>query len=681
MPLQTAIEIVDRGIRAQIAAGKMLRVMAVRARPRRRPGRARADWPRRRRRPRGPVVRHRDPWRAAHRDRLGEARGVRGRWPTGSADTARGRTRPRGAARASTTCRSPRSVDASSSASPTRGCSPACCATSCSALRRPGRERRAPDAADDAAVDGALDTASADDVLDALPDGLDGPSRSAAGPTPAASASGSRWPGPCSPRRRSSCWSSRPAPSTPTPRPGSPSGWPGTAAAAPRSSTTASPLLLGQRRRRRPARGRPGHRRGHAPRAPGTTRHTATSSCAERRTTDEHRPRPAHPADRRLPRRRRGRPATLCATHRRLLTPGAGAARPRGARRAGRAVARRPARRRGQRPAHVRRRRRPDRGRPRRRRGRPDGADLGCAGGCRSSSARRCSPSCASSSSGARSTCRCPPSSGPAPATSSPAPPTTSRRCRTSCGSASPRCSSPSMTVLMTVVAALFTSPLATAADPARLAVLLVLDPSLPASTPPTATSGNARPTPRLNGVVAETVDGARTIDALSLAGVRRSRFHEALRECYEAERYTLGPAAALVPVRRVRLLRADRRGDRLGRLAGHQRPHHGGRRDRGDALHPADGRPARRGAQLARRDPGRRDVAGPGHRRRRRCRPTARPPASEPDGADIDGRRRPLRLPSRPRRAARRRPSTCDRASGWPSWGRPVPASPRSAG
>ena len=29
MPLQTAIEFVDRGIRAQIAAGKMLRVMAV----------------------------------------------------------------------------------------------------------------------------------------------------------------------------------------------------------------------------------------------------------------------------------------------------------------------------------------------------------------------------------------------------------------------------------------------------------------------------------------------------------------------------------------------------------------------------------------------------------------------------------------------------------------------------
>ena len=29
MPLQTAIEVVDRGIRAQIAAGKMLRVMAV----------------------------------------------------------------------------------------------------------------------------------------------------------------------------------------------------------------------------------------------------------------------------------------------------------------------------------------------------------------------------------------------------------------------------------------------------------------------------------------------------------------------------------------------------------------------------------------------------------------------------------------------------------------------------
>ncbi|TPG19040.1 ABC transporter ATP-binding protein [Pedococcus bigeumensis] len=96
------------------------------------------------------------------------------------------------------------------------------------------------------------------------------------------------------------------------------------------------------------------------------------------------------------------------------------------------------------------------------------------------------------------------------------------------------------MTVLMTVVAALFTSPLAT------VPILFGL-PFYWFSTRrylKHASDGYLweRATyAQLNGVVAETVDGARTIDALSLVGVRRSRFHEALRECYRAERYTLG--------------------------------------------------------------------------------------------------------------------------------------------
>jgi ABC-type multidrug transport system fused ATPase/permease subunit len=43
------------------------------------------------------------------------------------------------------------------------------------------------------------------------------------------------------------------------------------------------------------------------------------------------------------------------------------------------------------------------------------------------------------------------------------------------------------------------------------------------------------------NGVVTETVDGARTIDALRLGPRRRRRIDEALRGCFDAERYTLG--------------------------------------------------------------------------------------------------------------------------------------------
>lgn len=43
-----------------------------------------------------------------------------------------------------------------------------------------------------------------------------------------------------------------------------------------------------------------------------------------------------------------------------------------------------------------------------------------------------------------------------------------------------------------------------------------------------------------LNGAVTETVDGARTVDALGLGTVRRRRIDDAVRGCFVAERYTL---------------------------------------------------------------------------------------------------------------------------------------------
>jgi ABC-type multidrug transport system fused ATPase/permease subunit len=97
-----------------------------------------------------------------------------------------------------------------------------------------------------------------------------------------------------------------------------------------------------------------------------------------------------------------------------------------------------------------------------------------------------------------------------------------------------------SMTVVMTVVAALLTSPLAT------LPVLLGVPFYWFSTRRYLRKAGDGYLWERatyaaLNGVVSETVDGARTVDALSLAGVRRDRFHDALRECYRAERYTLG--------------------------------------------------------------------------------------------------------------------------------------------
>ena len=45
----------------------------------------------------------------------------------------------------------------------------------------------------------------------------------------------------------------------------------------------------------------------------------------------------------------------------------------------------------------------------------------------------------------------------------------------------------------------------------------------------------------RLNGVAAETVEGAATIDALGLQDARGTRFAEAVRESHDAERYTTG--------------------------------------------------------------------------------------------------------------------------------------------
>ncbi|MBM6401989.1 ABC transporter ATP-binding protein [Phycicoccus sonneratiae] len=45
----------------------------------------------------------------------------------------------------------------------------------------------------------------------------------------------------------------------------------------------------------------------------------------------------------------------------------------------------------------------------------------------------------------------------------------------------------------------------------------------------------------RLNGVAAETVEGAATVDALGLSAEREARFAEAIRESHDAERYTVG--------------------------------------------------------------------------------------------------------------------------------------------
>ncbi|HEX5512000.1 MAG TPA: ABC transporter ATP-binding protein [Actinomycetales bacterium] len=53
----------------------------------------------------------------------------------------------------------------------------------------------------------------------------------------------------------------------------------------------------------------------------------------------------------------------------------------------------------------------------------------------------------------------------------------------------------------------------------------------------------------RLNGVITETVDGARTVDALGLGAWRRKHIDDALRGCFVAERYTLSLRMRFYPI------------------------------------------------------------------------------------------------------------------------------------
>ncbi|MGO4384636.1 ABC transporter ATP-binding protein [Specibacter sp. RAF43] len=102
-------------------------------------------------------------------------------------------------------------------------------------------------------------------------------------------------------------------------------------------------------------------------------------------------------------------------------------------------------------------------------------------------------------------------------------------------------------TIALTLAAAVFTSPL--------LALALVV--GVPLLVPVTrwylkrAAAGYMRERETyavLNGAITETIEGARTVDALSLGPHRRARMDSALRDCEAAERYTLGLRTVLFP-------------------------------------------------------------------------------------------------------------------------------------
>ncbi|MGN5732848.1 ABC transporter ATP-binding protein [Arthrobacter psychrochitiniphilus] len=102
-------------------------------------------------------------------------------------------------------------------------------------------------------------------------------------------------------------------------------------------------------------------------------------------------------------------------------------------------------------------------------------------------------------------------------------------------------------TIVLTAAAAVLTSPI--------LAVALLV--GVPLLVPVTrwylkrATPGyllERESYAGLNGAVTETIEGARTVDALSLGANRRHRIDAALRNCFEREKYTLGLRTVLFP-------------------------------------------------------------------------------------------------------------------------------------
>ena len=95
-------------------------------------------------------------------------------------------------------------------------------------------------------------------------------------------------------------------------------------------------------------------------------------------------------------------------------------------------------------------------------------------------------------------------------------------------------------TVAATTVAAVLTSPLA------ALSLLTAALVQVPTSRWYLRRAGDGylwehASYARLNGVAAETIDGARTMDALGLQEARGRRFREALAESGDAEAYTMG--------------------------------------------------------------------------------------------------------------------------------------------
>ena len=103
------------------------------------------------------------------------------------------------------------------------------------------------------------------------------------------------------------------------------------------------------------------------------------------------------------------------------------------------------------------------------------------------------------------------------------------------------------VTIVLTVVACLVVDPLVSLALFVGVpSMVLVVRWYLRRATPGYVRESAAYAV--LNGTITETVEGARTVDALGLADARERRVHDDLREAFDAERYTLRLRTILFP-------------------------------------------------------------------------------------------------------------------------------------
>jgi ABC-type multidrug transport system fused ATPase/permease subunit len=129
----------------------------------------------------------------------------------------------------------------------------------------------------------------------------------------------------------------------------------------------------------------------------------------------------------------------------------------------------------------------------------------------------------------------------------------------------------------------------------------------------------------QMNASLAETVEGARTVEALALSDRRIRRIEDDVAESFKAERYTLFLRTGVVPDRRGWLPHPHRRDAAYRWLAARHRTRLTRRRHRRHAVRPAAHRPCRPADLLARRAADRRRLTRPAARRRARAgRPNA---------------------------------------------------------